>query len=155
MRTSVDVHNVLSEKNIPYEIIPISCSISSAGRMAEVLNLSPFEVVKSILFMTDGEPILAILSSEKKISYKKLKKATLISNLRLATLQELIDITGYMPGATPPVAHKVSIRTVIDDDLKTQNVIYTSAGELNAVLKMKVFDLKKITCAKVYDLTKD
>ena len=153
MKTSVDVHNVLGEKNIPHEVIPLSCPISSAEKMAAILSLPPSEVVKSILFMTDGEPLLVLLSAEKMICYKKLKRAIEASDIRFATPQELIDITGYVLGATPPVAHKTSIRTIMDDSLKMQNVIYTSAGELNAVLKMRVLDLEKATCAKVCNLS--
>ncbi len=153
MKTVVDVHNVLGEKNIPHEVIPLSCPTSSAERMSEILNLSPSAVIKSVLFIIDGGPLLVLLSAKKRVCYKKLKRAVEASSLRLATPQELVDITGYMLGATPPVAHKVSIRTIMDEELNMQNVIYTSAGELNTVLKMRASDLKEAACAEAYNLT--
>jgi len=155
MKTSVDVHNALSEKNIPHEVVPLSRAATSTREMAAVLNLSFSEVVKSVLFVADGEPMLIILSGDKMVCYKKLRKALKVSNLRLATREEVVDFTGYMLGATPPLAHKISLCAVMDANLRTQNVVYTSAGEFNAVLKIRTLDLEKAICARVFDLTGD
>ncbi|HDP70582.1 MAG TPA: hypothetical protein ENN38_07250 [Actinobacteria bacterium] len=155
MKASVDIHNVLSEKNIPHEVIPLSYPITSTQKMAAILNIPPTEIVKSVLFIADKEPVLTLLSGDKRVSYKKLKRAVEASNVRIATGQEVVDFTGYMLGATPPIAHKIVLRTVMDLNLKARDVIYTSAGEPSVILKMRSSDLENVTGAQVYDLTDD
>ena len=45
---------------------------------------------------------LAVMSAAKKFSWKLLKKALKIKNMRFATPEEVFQITRCLPGAVPP-----------------------------------------------------
>lgn len=153
MRTSVDVHNFLQDKNVQHEIFLVDDPIKTAERAAALLRLDPSEVAKSVLFFASKEPVLVIVSGNKRVSYKKLKKVLGTSKVYLADARSLVTITGYVVGATPPLAHQVKMRTLIDQGIMDVNVLYTGGGEVNAMLKIKPEDLKKVTQGQIVDVS--
>lgn len=153
MKTSVDVHNYLQVEEIPHEIFLLNSPTKTAERTAALLGLNLGEVIKSVVFMGKDTPILIILPGDRKVSYKKVKEALGISKLRLATLQEVTDFTGYVLGATPPLAHKKKLYTLVDASVLDKDVLYTGCGEVNALLKIRPQDLIRVTKAQVVDVS--
>ena len=155
MRSSVDVHNYLQNKDIPHEIFLVNNATKTAERAAALLRLRPSEVAKSILFLAEEKPILAVIPGDKKVNYKKLKHVLGTDHVHLAPAQSLRDLTGYLIGATPPLAHQTKMQVLIDEGIMDHEVIYTGGGELNAMLKIRPQDLKKVSEAKIADITQD
>lgn len=153
MKTSVDVHNHLQVEEIPHEIFLLQSPAKTADRTAALLGLSLSEVVKSVIFMADSNPILMILPGDRKVSYRKVKDILSVDKLRLASSQEVIDFTGYILGATPPLAHRTNLDTVVDGSIADKDVVYTGGGEVNAMLKIRSEDLIRATEAKVADVS--
>ena len=50
MRTSVDVHNFLVEREVPHEVVPTRGRLRSAERISSVLDLPPDQVGKVVIF---------------------------------------------------------------------------------------------------------
>ncbi len=140
MKTSVDVHNCLQMEEIPHEIFLLNSPTRTAERTAALLSLNLDEVVKSVIFMAKDRPILVIVPGNRRVSYRKVKDVLGVSKLRLASSQEVIDLTGYVLGATPPLAHRTSLYTLIDESIIGKEVLYTGGGEVNAMLKIRPQD---------------
>lgn len=153
MKTSVDVHNYLQVEEIPHEIFLLNSPAKTAERTAALLGLHLDEVVKSVVFMVKDKPILTIVPGDRRASYKKVKEILGVSKLRLASSQEVTDLTGYVLGATPPLAHRTSLYTLIDQSIVDKKVLYTGGGEVNAMLKIRPQDLIRATEGKVADIT--
>ncbi|HAW59865.1 MAG TPA: hypothetical protein DCW86_00135 [Actinobacteria bacterium] len=152
MKTSVDVHNFLQSLGVPHEIFLLESPVKTAERAAVLLRLKTSEILKSVLFFSDEKPVLVILPGDKKVNYKKLKGVLGVSRIRLATTREVMNLTGYIIGATPPLAHQTSLLSLIDEDVMKCDVVYTGGGELNAMLKMRAEDLKRVTNGEVVDV---
>jgi len=153
MKASVDVHNFLQVKEIPHEIFLINSPTRTAERTAAVLGLQLEEVIKSVVFVANSKPVLVILPGDRRASYKKLKNALGASKLKLASGQEVTDLTGYVLGATPPLAHQTDLSTVVDQSVMDKGVLYTGGGEVNALLKIRPQDLVRATEARVADVS--
>lgn len=153
MRNSIDVHNHLQNKEIQHEIFLVEDPIKTAERAAALLRLEPCKVIKSLIFLIDEEPVLVIVPGNRRACYKKLKNSLGASKVIFANVQNVVDITGYMIGTTPPVAHQTVLRTLIDRRVLIEDVIYTGGGELNAILKIRSQDLEKVTNAQIADVS--
>jgi len=153
MRQSVDVHNFLQNADIPHEIFLMEAPSKNAEQTAAILGLKPKEVVKSVIFFINGRPVNAVVPSNRKVSLKKLKTSLPDSNIELASSKNVVETTGYVLGATPPVAHKKSCQTFIDEECMSLGVLYTGGGELNAMLKIRPEDLKRLTNARIMDIS--
>jgi Cys-tRNA(Pro) deacylase len=153
MKTSIDVHNYLLSCNIPHEIVPIDTPIMTVERAVALLRLDPSEITKSVVLMADDNPLIAILPGDKRVSYEKLRDHLHASEIKLAGSQELAELTGYPIGATPPLAHSTKLKTLIDPKVLEAEVIYTGAGDVTAILKMRACDLQKITDGEIISIT--
>ena len=134
----------LEEKGIEFEIIEHGASYR-ADQASKELGIDIKKIVKSVLFMNENkEPILIIVRGDKRVDQGKMAKALGFKKLRLATPQELTEITGYEPGTLPPVAHKSQIRTLIDEDVLAEDFVYAGGGSLGASLKISPKDIVKL-----------
>lgn len=153
MKTSVDVHQFLLEQGIKHEIIPVDTSLGSAKQAAVVLGLEKEELIKSMVCLADNNPLLVIVPGNKRVDCQKLLKHLGCREASLADREQVIAWTGYPLGATPPMAHQTKLKTFIDCCVLGVEVIYTSAGEVNAILKMRSKDLPGVTEGEVVDVT--
>ncbi|OGW22923.1 MAG: proline--tRNA ligase [Nitrospirae bacterium GWB2_47_37] len=71
------------------------------------MNIKPHYFIKSLLFITDKEPVLALLRGDQELHEKKLLK--IIGNFRQATKDEIISTLGVEPGFIGPIGHKIQI----------------------------------------------
>lgn len=153
MKLSVDVHNFLQNADVPHEIFLMETPAKSPEQTAAILGLQPKEVVKSTILFIDGKPTNAIIPAHKKVSLDKIKSAFGDSKVELASSKTTVETTGYVLGATPPVAHKNPLRTIIDKDCMNLDVLYTGSGDLNAMLKIRPDDLHRLTDADILDIS--
>lgn len=152
MKTSVDVHNFLLSCNIPHEIVPLDTPILTAERAAALLKLEIGEITKSVILITDGEPVIAIVSGDKHVDLEKVRRQLGASEIRLAESKELVELTGYPGGATPPLAHDTKLKTLIDSKVMKADVVYTGGGDVTSILKIRSTDLQKITDSQIADI---
>jgi prolyl-tRNA editing enzyme YbaK/EbsC (Cys-tRNA(Pro) deacylase) len=69
-----------------------------------------------IIFVEDPiSPLLAVVTSDKRVSEEKLVNAPGAGRVRRANLFEVKVFTSYNAGAVPPLGHKTGIITFIDE----------------------------------------
>lgn len=86
------------------------------------------QIVKSLVFVADGSPVLALTSGANRVDLKVLAAAVGSGNVRQANADEVRDATGFAIGGTPPFGHTTVIRTVIDPDLLDFDTVWAAAG---------------------------
>jgi len=153
MKSSVDVHRFLLEKGVPHEIVPVDVATRTCETAATELGLAAREIAKCVFFEADQHPVQVIISGDRKVNYDRLERALGTEEARLASPEQVLDWTSYPLGATPPVAIEEHCRTLVDKGLLDKDVVYTGAGGLNSILKLKVQDLIKLTGAEVVDVS--
>ncbi len=152
MRTSVDVRNFLLSQAVQHEFYTLEGHAKSAERIAVVLGLELASVAKTLVFLADREPVMVIIPGSKHASTKKIREILDARKVDFADIDTLLDVTDFCTGAIPPIGHKNKMKTIIDRGLLHNDIIYTSGGDTNMILKMKAKDLKKITNALVAEV---
>ncbi len=152
MRSSVDVHNLLQEKEIQHELVTLSGSVKNSARMAEILGLEPHSIIKTLVWLAGGDPILAIVAGDCKVDSRKLKKVIGTEQLRFANDDEVSDITGYLMGAIPPCGWRTKTTVYVDSLVLKNDIVYAAGGQVNIVLKIRAADLIAATGATVADI---
>jgi Cys-tRNA(Pro)/Cys-tRNA(Cys) deacylase len=150
--SSVDVHNYLQTANIPHELRRMPEPARTASRAAVVLGLQPHLVVKSVLFVAAGDPVMVMIPGDRTVDYAKLKAELGVTRLRLINADEVRQLTGYLIGCTPPVALKTEMPKYIDLHALREDVVYTGGGEPNMILKIRSYDLVRAADAEVVDI---
>jgi len=144
-----DLKKFLEEKGINFEIIKHGSSYR-ADEASRELNIDLKKIVKTVLFIGDNkEPLIIIVRGDKRVDQTKMAKILGYRKLRLATAEELRNITGYEPGTLPPIAHKQNIRTVLDEDVIDADYVYSGGGSLGSSLKISPKDIARLQNALI------
>lgn len=119
------------------------------------LGVSRKRIIKSMLFIDErGTPILAIVTGDRKVSSEKLRRACGVQKVKFGSPRVVRSLTGYEVGALPPVGHKRRIRTIIDPLVLRHEIVYGGGGSTNALLEIRPNDLKRLTDAETFDISK-
>jgi prolyl-tRNA editing enzyme YbaK/EbsC (Cys-tRNA(Pro) deacylase) len=127
---------------------------STAEAAARAVGAPQGSIVKSLIFLADGAPLLVLVSGDRRADVKRLRSMLGLSKrrLRIAQPSEVLEQTGFEVGGVPPVGHEKPLRTLIDRTLGRFEMVWAAAGNANAVFPIAFKQLVTITRGKVVDL---
>jgi Cys-tRNA(Pro) deacylase len=135
------------------KVIILEESARTAFNAANSLKCEIGAIVKSLLFKTESNFILCLVSGDKRCSLNRLKKIINIKDIAMASREEVKTQTGYTIGGVSPIGHIKKIEILIDNSLERFINLYAAAGHPNCVFKIDFKNLQKITNGKVEELT--
>ena len=144
MLTSSDVHNYLEERGVAHEMLPLSDESPTAELAAELLGVSVTDVVKSLLFVADGAPVLVLAPGDARIGTDRLARALGAARVTLARAQDVLATTGYRVGAVPPFGLARELPVVADPGAFAPPVVYCGGGAAATMLKIRSADLRAL-----------
>ncbi|MDO8646862.1 MAG: YbaK/EbsC family protein [Candidatus Diapherotrites archaeon] len=122
------IEDFIKANQLKAKLIFCSKKVHTVQQAANFMKVPVGEIAKSILFILDNnEPVLAIVSGDKKVSARKLQKIFNSKTSRMATPKEVEEITGYEVGAVPPIS-VYGVQTVIDKTLASKPQIICGGG---------------------------
>ncbi len=154
---------LLTQNKVEYiikEHAPTPTSEDSARERGESKKIG----AKALLFKIEKKFILTILPADRQVDSKILKSLYKAKNIRMATLEELQELTGCEKGAVPPFGllltptanqEQSEIDMIIDQALFDEEYMAFNAGSLTTSIKMKTSDYKKILNPKIENFTKE
>ena len=127
---------------------------STAEAAARAVDAPLGSIVKSLIFLADGSPLLVLVSGDQRADVKRLRAALGLSKrrLRIARPAEVQEQTGFEVGGVPPVGHTLPPRTLIDRTLDRFDTVWAAAGNPHAVFPIAYEQLVAITGGEVMDL---
>ena len=93
------------EKDEPLELVHTP-GMKKVEEVSSFLKVPPYKLLKSILYIVDGEPVLAVVRGDDEINEVKLKNYLKAKEIRLATEEEIERYTGGPLGFTGPIGFK-------------------------------------------------
>ncbi|MCP5094380.1 MAG: YbaK/EbsC family protein [Chloroflexi bacterium] len=154
MLTSGDLQQFIDLENIEATIIHLTVDTPTVAAAATAVNVRPEQIIKSVLFLADKKPVLVIGNGLNRIDYKKLADYLGISRRRvkIANAAQVLAETGYVVGSVPPFGHLHPIRTIVETAVLTQPSIFGGGGDIHALMKLTVAELRRIVGAETADL---
>ena len=140
----------LQSKGIEFDRLehePVTTSSAAAGARASRLS----QGAKAIVVKADDRYYHLIISAAVRLDNKKLRKILGTRRVRFATAEELLELTGCMPGAVPPFGNLFGLPVFMDDALLAEDVVYFNCGSHTVSLRMARSDLAAATEAQIVD----
>ena len=127
---------------------------STAETAARAVDAPQGSIVKSLIFLADGAPLLVLVAGDQRADVKRLRSELGLSKrrLRIANPTQVLEQTGFEVGGVPPVGHDEPLRTLIDRTLSRFEVVWAAAGNAHAVFPIAYEQLVAITQGEVMDL---
>ena len=147
------VQKKLLEFDASNKVMVLDSSARTALEAAESLNTDVGSIVKSLLFKSENNFILCLVSGDRRCSLNKLKKIKQQKDISMANPQSVKEVTGFTIGGVSPIGHLKEVEIFIDNNLKRFQNIYAAAGHPNCVYKVNFENLLKMTSGKVEDIT--
>jgi prolyl-tRNA editing enzyme YbaK/EbsC (Cys-tRNA(Pro) deacylase) len=113
------------------------------------------QIVKSLVFMADGRPVVALVSGDHQLDSARLAGALGAAQVRRATGDEVRAATGYAIGGVPPLGHATALPVLIDRRLHDHEVVWSAAGLPDAVFSADPRLLASAAGARTADLAAD
>jgi prolyl-tRNA editing enzyme YbaK/EbsC (Cys-tRNA(Pro) deacylase) len=89
----------------------------TAAEAARAVDCEVGQIVKSLVFVADEEPFLALTSGANRADERKLAGLMGAAGVRRASPEEARRATGFAIGGTPPFGHPIKLRVLVDRDL--------------------------------------
>ncbi len=140
--------------DIAGEIVHPGASTPTVETAALAVGTSVDQILKSILFLVDEHPILAIACGLANIERRAIADLFAVGKKRvkLASREVVLAVTGYEVGAMPPFGHRQPLETLMEGKILEYTEVYAGGGAENALLRLDPHEILRVTAARVLHL---
>jgi Cys-tRNA(Pro) deacylase len=157
IKSSERVLATLDARGLGIKVVEFIASTATAPEAAAAAGCNLGAIVKSLLFLIDGQPTLVLVAGDRMADHKKLAAQFDVSKKRvkLADAETVLRVTGYEVGGVPPVGHNSPLPTLVDESLRRFETVWAAAGVHNAVFPIALAKLIEITGGWVAAITEE
>jgi prolyl-tRNA editing enzyme YbaK/EbsC (Cys-tRNA(Pro) deacylase) len=155
--TPAHVQTALDAWNLGIQIRFYENTTATSQQAADNIGCELGQIVKSITFLVDGQPIVVLTSGDQRVDDKKLAAMHNVGRkkVKAASPEQCVAIFGYPPGSVPPLAYRTpGILTYIDDSLRRYRQLYAAGGAHNAIFPITLDQLVQITGGQIADVVR-
>mgnify|MGYP006436048489 CR=1 FL=1 len=140
------VRAALIETGVGDNVIELEETARSAEEAAKSLGVELGSIVKSLVFLVDEQPVMALVAGDHTCKPDALPRAlNLEGEVKQCDADQVRAATGFAIGGVAPVALAQDLPTLLDVSLKRFDTVYAAAGHPNCVFATSVSDLKRLT----------
>jgi Cys-tRNA(Pro)/Cys-tRNA(Cys) deacylase len=133
----------LEKQNIPHQVFVHEEPVISFEQAASDRNQRPEQIVRSILFQIRPEEfVLVLVAGPAQVDWRKLRQLVKRSRIRMATEEEVLEVTGYRIGTVSPFGLKNPVKILVDESVLKEKEVSLGSGVRNTAIIMKSADLR-------------
>ena len=142
-----------AERGVHLAVTRFPATTRTAQDAAREIGCTVGEIVKSLVFVAGGDPVVVLCSGAARVDESKLGRVLGASGVRRATADEAKSATGYAIGGVPPFAHASEVRVIVDRGLLSFATVWAAAGLPDAVFPIEPAELVRLSAATEADVT--
>lgn len=141
----------LADSGVGISVKQFPAGTRTAVDAANAIGCEVGQIVKSLVFVAAGRPVVALVSGENRLDERRLASVA-GEPVAKADAETARVATGYSIGGVPPFGHATEIRVFMDRDLLGHGVVWAAAGRPDSVFEMSPERLLELSQAVVADL---
>ena len=146
------VANVLRERGVHARLEEFAEATQTARDAARAVGCELEEIVKTLVFVCDGLPVLALLPGDRRADPAKVAAAAQARYARVATPDEVVAATGFEPGAVAPFPSPRVTTVLLERALLRHEVVWCGAGSERHMMGLSPLDVARVASALPADL---
>jgi len=141
-----DLSRWIAENGVAAEVICLPVETPTVQAAAEAVNVSPQAILKSLVFLADGQPHLVIANGLAKVDRGRLAARWSMGKkrIKMASAEEVLELTGYPIGAVPPFGHRTPLPATMDPAVLEQPVVYAGGGGIQTLVRLTSDELIRV-----------
>ena len=120
----------LARSGLEIEVTTLSDSARTAPLAAAALAVEVGQIVKSLVFLRDVEPLIVLCAGDRRVASARLGLGT-------ASADHVREVTGFSIGGVPPLGHDTELETIVDQSLRRFDVVWAAAGTPHDVFAVR------------------
>ena len=129
--------------------------IPTVRDVAKTLGVDPGQIVKTLVFVCDGRPVVALVPGDRRADGGKIARAVGAGSARVATRDEVVAATGFPPGAVAPFPLPVVETILLEQTLLTRDYLWVGAGSERHLARLPASELLRLSRARQMDAVED
>jgi len=128
----------------------------TARAAAEAAGCSLDQIVKSIVVVCDGRPVVVLVPGDRRADLDKIAGAAGATSARIARADEVEAATGFEPGAVAPFPLPRAVeRVFIDRTLLAHDLVWIGAGSPAHLAAIRPAELQRLARAEPMDAVQE
>jgi prolyl-tRNA editing enzyme YbaK/EbsC (Cys-tRNA(Pro) deacylase) len=149
------VSSFLREAGAEARIEEFAAGTPTAAEAAAAVGCELGQIVKSIVLVCDGSPVVALVPGDRRCDPVKVARAVGADAARIASAEEVERATGFSPGAVAPVALARVDRVLLDRMLLRHEIVWAGAGSPKHIVGLTPSELGRLARARPMDVVED
>ncbi|MFC4494264.1 YbaK/EbsC family protein [Streptomyces ovatisporus] len=108
----------------------------TAAQAARAIGCELSQIVKSLVFAADGEPVLVLMDGASRVDVRLVQAELGVRSVQRADAGLVREATGYAIGGVPPFGHVTDMRVLADRRLLDHEVVWAAAGTPHTVFAL-------------------
>jgi len=147
------VAEVLQRAGIDARVEEFREGTPTAGAAARAVGSSRAQIVKSLVFICDGRPTLALVPGDRRADENKVAAAAGARHARVARPDEVVASTGFEPGGVAPFPAPGISQVLMAGELLAHDRVWIGAGSERHMAGLSPVDLAQLTQARTAELS--
>lgn len=139
------VVDAATQAGLEIEVVEYPDGTRTAAEAAAAVDAPVASIVKSLVFLLDGSPVMALVAGDNRLDEGRLAEAAGGGEVGRADADVVRDATGYPIGGVPPFAHRTELTTFVDEDLLVHDAVWAAAGTPRHVFRLTPDDLVRLS----------
>jgi prolyl-tRNA editing enzyme YbaK/EbsC (Cys-tRNA(Pro) deacylase) len=153
--TRLDLQRFLEGNQITATILPMQEHTPTVPEAARVLGVEANQIIKSLVFIINDKPWLVINNGLARVDRGKVAAHLEVGKkqVKFATAEQALAITGYIVGSMPPFGHHQKLPTLIDPAVLAWEIIFGGGGDIDAMMRLSSKELVRVTGAEIFPVS--
>jgi prolyl-tRNA editing enzyme YbaK/EbsC (Cys-tRNA(Pro) deacylase) len=127
--TAAKLRQRLLDRGLEIAVVMLDDSARTAPEAAAAVGSEVGQIVKSLVFERDGEPLVVLCAGDRRVGAERL-------GLGAIRADRVREVTGFSIGGIPPLGHDRDLETLIDASLRRFQTDWCAAGTPHAVFEV-------------------
>jgi prolyl-tRNA editing enzyme YbaK/EbsC (Cys-tRNA(Pro) deacylase) len=146
------VTGYLSEAGAEVRVEEFADGTPTAQAAARAVGCELAQIVKSLVFDCDGRPVVVLVPGDRRADSEKIARAAGCSFARIAGAEEVVEATGFEPGAVAPFPLPKVESVFIERTMLGQPVVWIGAGSESHMAALSPAELVRLSRARPMDV---
>lgn len=124
----------------------------TAEAAADAIGCTLGQIVKSLVFLSDGAPLVALVPGDRRADTGKVARLVDAKRVTVAKPQEVVDATGFQPGGVAPFPLERVPVVLIERTLLRHPTVWAGAGSERHMVALAPAELVRLTRGRVEDI---
>jgi prolyl-tRNA editing enzyme YbaK/EbsC (Cys-tRNA(Pro) deacylase) len=124
----------------------------TAEAAARAIGCRLDQIVKSIVFICDGRPVLALVPGDRRADEALVAEQAGASEIRVASPAEVLEATGYEVGAVAPFPLRAIDEVLVEQTILQHGRVWIGAGSPAHMAGIAPTELQRLSGARSADL---